>query len=246
MDRQKRIALYGGSFDPVHIGHTSVARNLLELFALNEVLFIPAHVAPHKRARRVTPALARYAMLALATQDEPRFLVSSVELDAPEKPYTVETLAAFQATLGQTARLFFVMGADSWMEIRTWREWERVLELSEHIVVTRPGYTLDAAHVTPAIRARIVDLRGAERERVAEELESGAGRKIYLTDAVELDVSATAIRRAVEHSRAEGARGGELDALVAPAVANYIRKYELYRDPHETGFFDAEDDRQAH
>ncbi len=244
MERQKRIALYGGSFDPVHVGHTSVARSLLELFALDEVLFIPAYLAPHKRERRVTPALQRYAMLALATQGEPRFLVSSIELDAPEKPYTVETLAHLQATLGQSARLFFVMGADSWMEIETWREWERVLELAEHLVVTRPGYELDAAHVTEAVTKRIVDLRGAGRERVAQELESGSGRKIYLTDAVELDVSASAIRRAVQTS---GMGAGEvLDRLVAPAVADYIRKYELYKNLHEREFFSAGNQSEAH
>ena len=70
MTGRRRIALYGGTFDPVHVGHMAVARSLLELFALDEVLFIPAYVAPHKRDRRVSPALDRYAMLALATQDE--------------------------------------------------------------------------------------------------------------------------------------------------------------------------------
>ena len=244
MDRQQRIALYGGSFDPVHVGHTSVARKLMELFALDEVLFIPAHVAPHKRERRVAPALQRYAMLALATQDEPRFLVSSIELDAPEKPYTVETLARLRGSLGRRARLFFVMGADSWAEIRTWREWERVLELTDHIVVTRPGYRLDTSHVTPAVRERIVDLRGAGRERVAQELEAEAGPRIYLTAAVELDVSATAVRGVVQNS--EGEAGGELDALVAPAVADYIRKYKLYRDLHGKEFFDAGDGKGTH
>ncbi|HEV2704285.1 MAG TPA: nicotinate-nucleotide adenylyltransferase [Pyrinomonadaceae bacterium] len=231
----KRIALYGGSFDPVHTGHTSVARNLSELFALDEVLFIPAHVAPHKRDRKVTPALQRYAMLALATQNEPRFRVSSIELDAPERPYTVETLGRLQETLGREARLFFVMGADSWTEIRTWREWERVLEMAEHIVVTRPGYELDASHVTEAVRERIVDVRGATRETVERELAREEGRKIYLTDAVELDVSATAIREAVR----KGAASEMLERFVAPEVADFIRKYRLYRNTHETESFEA-------
>src|SRR4028119_1977450 len=89
-----RIALYGGTFDPVHNAHLAVACELLKLFALDEVLFIPAHVAPHKR-RSVPPASPwhRYAMLALATQSEARFCVSTVELDEPERPYTVDTIA---------------------------------------------------------------------------------------------------------------------------------------------------------
>ena len=79
MERLRRIALYGGTFDPVHAGHVAVARSLQMLFALDEVLFIPAYVAPHKRDRRTSPALDRYAMLALATQGEASFRVSTVE-----------------------------------------------------------------------------------------------------------------------------------------------------------------------
>jgi nicotinate-nucleotide adenylyltransferase len=183
--RLKRIALYGGTFDPVHVGHVMVAKSLLKLFALDQVLFIPAYVAPHKRETQTTPAMQRYAMLVLATQGEPGLMVSTVELDAPERPYTVETLARMQAELGSDARLFFIMGADSWMEITTWREWERVLELTDHIVVARPGYELNAAHVTDSIRERVVDLRGAEdQDEIAREVSRPGGLKIYLTDAV--------------------------------------------------------------
>ena len=225
MNGQRRIALYGGTFDPIHKGHLRVARGLSRIFALDQVLFIPADVAPHKRVRNVTPALHRYAMLALATQEESGFLVSTIELDAPERPYTVETLSRMQETLGSEAQVFFIMGADSWMEITTWREWERVLALSNHIVVTRPGYELDDEHVTPKVRERIVDLRGQNQEQVALEIDKSDGVKIYVTDAVNMDVSATAIRQAVRE-------GHEADWLkfVQPPVANYIRKYGLYKE----------------
>jgi nicotinate-nucleotide adenylyltransferase len=234
-DAQRRIALYGGSFDPVHLGHLAVARNLVELFALDEVLFIPAHVAPHKRDRRVSPALHRHAMLALATQDDPPFRVSTVELDAPERPYTVETLSHFCETSGASARLFFVMGADSWEEITTWREWERVLGLATTVVVTRPGYELGTGHVTPAVRERVLDVRGAKAEGAARAGgEDGAG-KIFFTDAAVVDVSSTAIRRA-----AGGSESAEvLGEMVTPAVAEYIRKYGLYREVHGTESNDA-------
>jgi nicotinate-nucleotide adenylyltransferase len=220
----KRIALYGGTFDPVHSGHIAVADGLSKLFALDRVLFIPAYVAPHKRVRRVTPALHRYAMLALATKDEARFHVSTVELDAPERPFTFETLSRMREEMGGGAQLFFVMGADSWMEITTWREWERVLSLSNHIVVTRPGYELTSGHVTPGVRERMVDLRGMSGEQAAGEIGGGGGVKIYVTDAVNVEISATSIRQAV---------GQGLDAdwvnHVQPEVADYIRKYGLYR-----------------
>jgi len=222
---KKRIALYGGTFDPVHIGHIAVAHGLSKLFALDEVLFIPAALAPHKRESKVTPAFHRYAMLALATQREPLMRISTIELDAPERPYTFETLARMQESVGSEAQLFFVMGADSWMEITTWREWERVLTLTNHIVVARPGYDWDALHVTPAILERIVDLRGADAERMAREIGESDRAKIYITDAVNMDVSATAIRRAVR----EGLDTDWL-RLVTTSVADYIRKYGLYRE----------------
>lgn len=231
----RRIALYGGTFDPVHAGHLAVARGLLLLFALDEVLFIPAYVAPHKRDRRVSPALDRHAMLALATQGEGRFRVSTVELEAPERPYTVETLSGFRERLGGEARLFFVMGADSWEEITTWREWERVLTLTDHLVVTRPGYELSTAHVTPEIRGRVVDVRGQTREEVGRALEEeGGGGRIYLTDAANIDAAATDIRAVVGRGAWD-----ELGGLVAPPVAEYIRKYGLYRGTDGTGFSDA-------
>ena len=221
----RRIALYGGTFDPVHTGHVAVADGLSKLFALDQVLFIPAYVAPHKRVAKVTPALHRYAMLALATQGEAHFRVSTVELDAPERPFTFETLSRMRESLGNDAQLFFVMGADSWMEITTWREWERVLTSSNHIVVTRPGYELSAEHVTPSVRERIIDLRGKKKEEAALEIDNSDGARVYVTDAVKMDVSATMIRQAVKAGR-------ETDWLkyVQPSVADYIRKYGLYRE----------------
>jgi nicotinate-nucleotide adenylyltransferase len=221
----KRIALYGGTFDPVHTGHIAVAHGLSKLFTLDQVLFIPAYVAPHKRVMNVTPALNRYAMLALATQAEDCFRISTIELDAPERPYTVETLAQMQETLGHEAQVFFIMGADSWMEIATWREWERVLTLSNHIVVARPGYELSTKHVTHLIRERIVDLRGLKQEQAVLNVDESSGAKIYVTDAVNMDVSATMIRQAVNEGR-----DADWLKLVQPSVADYIRKYGLYQE----------------
>jgi len=231
-----RIALYGGTFDPVHDGHVAVARELLKLFALDEVLFIPAHVAPHKR-RRVPPAspVHRYAMLALATQGEARFRISTVELDEPENPYTVDTVARLtEATPG--ARFLFVMGADSWEEITTWREWERLLSLVSHVVVTRPGYELPTGHVTEEARGRIVDLRGsAPGARGERAIDVTGESKIYFTDAVNVEIASSDIRRAVR----EAGEGSEGSIRVPQPVAEYIKKYRLYREAHETERHDA-------
>jgi len=199
----KRIALYGGTFDPVHSGHLEVARKISELFEIEQVIFIPAQLAPHKIGRPVTEPIHRYAMLALATQDDPHLLISTFELDVPDRRYTVDTVAEFQRVLGEDTELFFIMGADSWAEIKTWRDWERLLKMTNHIVVTRPGYEVSAA--PPELNERI-----------------------FFTDAVMKDISATTIRRLASEGRY-----GELDQMVPKAVAEYIRKYRIYRDSNE-------------
>ena len=226
MNGRKRIAIYGGTFDPVHLAHLEVARRVSRLFEMDELLFVPAQVAPHKLTRPVTPALHRYAMLVLATQSDPQLRVSTFELDGPDRRYTVDTLAHFKSEVGECADLFFVMGADSWSEITSWREWERLLALVNHIVVTRPGYDINLDLVNASVRERIVDLRGFEQfPEVANE---PGGKQIFITDAVMLEYSATEIRGALRASD-----GNELARLVPPAVADYIRKYELYRESNE-------------
>ena len=222
---KKRIALYGGTFDPIHLGHLEVAKKVSRLFEIEELLFVLAQTAPHKLLRDVTPALQRYAMLALATQNEPRLLISTFELDAPGRSYTVDTLAHFKSELPQSD-LFFIMGADSWAEVTTWRECDRLLSLANHIVVSRPGYELATGHIKPGLTTRIADLRGLGKERAAETIRGSEGERIFITDAVMTDVSATDIRRAAREN------SGELSSMVPAGVADYIRKYGLYRDPN--------------
>src|ERR1051325_372407 len=124
MSARRRTALYGGTFDSVHVGHIEVARKVLERFRFDRVIFIPAQTAPHKIGRPVTGSIHRYAMLALATQDDPGLSISTFELDAPDRRYTVDTVEHFQRLLADDTELFFIMGADSWSEITTWRDWE--------------------------------------------------------------------------------------------------------------------------
>lgn len=228
-ERRKRIALYGGTFDPVHVGHMAVASGLIESFDLDEVLFIPAHVAPHKRDSMVSPPLHRYAMLALATEDEDAMRISTVELEAPERPYTFETVALFQHKLGEQAQLFFVMGADSWSEITTWREWERLLLMTDHLIVARPGYDLRDDGLPPLIRERIVDLRGIEKKEILARLAELDGTHLLVTDAVFMNVSATAIRESISVGN-----DSKWLPLVLPRVADYITKYGLYKTVYET------------
>jgi len=226
MPVRKRIGLYGGTFDPVHIGHLEVAHQVAKFFELEKVFFVPAQLAPHKLTRPVTASLHRYAMLALATQDYARLLISTFELDAPNRRYTVDTVTQLQTSFGSSVELFFIMGADSWSEIDTWRDWDRLLTLTNHIVVTRPGYDVSVEHINEEIRNRILDLRGSRE--VASAMRDAAGKNIFFTDIVSNDVSATEIR----HAAGEG-RFDRLKVLVPEPVVEYIEKYELYRDLHE-------------
>jgi nicotinate-nucleotide adenylyltransferase len=211
----RRVAIYGGTFDPVHNGHVEVARQVLKLFELDEVIFVPACVPPHKRNANITSAFHRFAMLALATEADQRLLVSTAELDAPERPYAVDTVARMKR---EDERLFFLIGSDSWAEIKTWYEWQRLLTMCDLIVVTRPGYEIDSRDDIDC-----VDVRGMTRGSVAELLKRETTR-VFVTNAAMVDVSATKIRAAVRSSDRES-----LQAMVPPAVANYIEKYGLYK-----------------
>ena len=221
----RRAAIYGGTFDPVHNGHVEVARRVLELFELDEVLFVPACVPPHKVG--ISSAFHRFAMLALATESEPQLRLSTIELDEPSRPYAVDTVERMQSEMGSTCRLFFMIGADSWSEITTWHEWQRLLKMCDLIVVTRPGYELGGN--VPSGAANLVDVRGMSREKISALLDSISGPSVFFTNAATVDVSATRIRAAVL-ANAQSDDGAALKAMVPAPVASYIEKYELYRN----------------
>jgi nicotinate-nucleotide adenylyltransferase len=223
MCAKKRIALYGGTFDPVHVGHLEIARRVSELFEIERVLFIPAQTAPHKIGRLVTDPLHRFAMLVLATQDDPTLEISTFEIEAPDRRYTVDTLAHFVNVLGDSSELFFIMGADSWAEISTWRDWQRLLTMVNHIVVTRPGYRVEGP---PSMSDRVIDIRSQPIPAKLDDCRSDMS--IFLTDVVMKDVSATQIRSFAHQGRFE-----ELEKLVSPPVAQYIEKYGIYQESNE-------------
>ena len=214
----KRIAFYGGSFDPLHNGHLTIAKKLSKDFRLDKFVFIPAFHAPHKRMRVPTSAFSRFAMLCLATSSEPNISVSKIELELPEKPYSIETLTKLKSQFEATNEIFFVIGADSWAEITTWRDWENLLKLVNIIVVTRPNYEISFSHVTAEIIDRIVDLRVDKRDISPFET------SIFITDAVNMDISATKIRQLVAENQQDW------KTFVPAEIAEYIEKYELYKD----------------
>ncbi len=221
---RRRVAFYGGSFDPVHNGHLAIARELLERFSFDKFWFVPAFHAPHKVRKRPTSAYDRFAMLCMVTGDEERIAVSKMEIESPDRPYTFETLTELNKVM-DPSEIYFIMGADSWMEITLWRNWEQVLRLSNHIVITRPGIDIGSSHVTADIRGRIVDLRGGgslpSRADDAPNVTADE-TQIYFTDAVNVAISATEIRQKIrmqDHTWRDD---------VPDEVAKYVEKYQIY------------------
>jgi nicotinate-nucleotide adenylyltransferase len=163
-------------------------------------------------------------MATLATARMPKIQVSAVELESPDYPWTINTLEKLQAIFPET-QLFFVMGADSFAEVISWREHERLLTEYHIAVALRPGHKLNevrpddpAAHLSPALQKRVIDLRGAQLPST----DQFSTPHIWITDYVRFDVSASEIRTASKMNQS-------IAHLVPKAVAEYISKYQLYR-----------------
>lgn len=148
-----RIAIFGGTFDPIHNAHLTVAREAAEQFALDRVLFIPAAHPPHKAESGVTPYEHRYRMVELACEGEPQFEPSGLEAGL-EKSYSIRTIERVKAALSAEDRLYFLIGADAFADIGTWHRHQDVIETVDFIVVTRPGHSY---HTPPGARVERLD-----------------------------------------------------------------------------------------
>lgn len=226
---KRRVGILGGTFDPPHLGHLLLAETIREDFALEEVLFIPSNEPPHKERPDLTPATHRYAMVVAATLHNPAFSPSPVEVNRPGRSYSVDTLRVLREEYGDDVELYFVAGLDAFLEIRTWKSYEELLEQAHLIVVSRPSNSFDKVQeVLPEeFHDRVVDVR---RGDVAPQERGGAmpqgeedpdGLGIYLSDAVYLDVSGTEIRK-------RAASGLSVRYRVTPEVERYLRAHDLY------------------
>jgi len=225
------IGLFGGSFDPIHRGHLALAWAAAERFALRQVLFVPANVPPHKQKHPVTALVHRYAMVALATQDDKRWLPSLLEAGevgsgggvAPTVNYSIDTVRRVKQTLKKADRLFFLTGMDAFKDIAKWHEAQALLAECEFIVASRPGFSLrDVAESLPeGLRPPASVTKPFHKQPASGDLVL-PGVTLHLLDGVQQNVSATTIRAAA-------ARGKPLGRWLDPRVAQYIRKMGLYR-----------------
>lgn len=202
--RGRRLGMLGGTFDPIHYGHLIAAQSAAEELSLDQVLFVPCGIPPHKDMATVAPAAERHALTRLATADNPLFQVSTVELDRPGPSYTVHTLAQLTDHYPDD-RLFVVVGLDSFAGVAGWYESERLFQLAEFVVVSRPGYNGTLLDQT------LADLAPWQRERV------------QALSIPSLDISSTELRERVR-------RGRSIRYLVPESVRNYIEENRLYLD----------------
>ena len=173
-----RLALYGGSFDPVHHGHLILARDALEELQLDRVIFIPAGLSPHKLRTAPAPAEIRREILAAALADEPGFALDDSELQRPGPSYAIETVERLRTQYPE-AELIYLIGADNLRELHTWRRIDDLRRLVEFVVFGRNGHSAEASGFREL--RRHVEISATEiRRRVA----SGASIRYLVPDAV--------------------------------------------------------------
>lgn len=202
-DREYRLGIMGGTFDPIHYGHLVTAEQAREALKLDLVLFMPAGRPAFKQDKHVTDAEDRYAMTLLATAANPAFDASRFEIDRGGVTYTIDTLRALRSHYPDNVKLFFITGADAIMDLLTWHDAEQMAVLATFIAATRPGY----------------DIRQA-RDRVDA---SPAPFDVRYIEIPALAISSTNIRERVS-------RGNSVRYLTSESVIGYIRKNGLYND----------------
>jgi nicotinate-nucleotide adenylyltransferase len=204
----KRIAILGGTFDPIHNGHLEAADTVARTFQVDEVHFVPAFSPPHKQSRGITSPFHRFAMVALATLPFDRFRTSTIEVDTLEKRYTVETLEAMDRE-NPGAELLFIIGTDMYQEIEAWKNFRRLFDLAHLVIVNRPGFLF---------REDVAPFQVIKEPQVVTLPEKTA---VFYLPFVELPISSTEIRD-------DRRRGAEVRQWLPPLVWSYIERNKLY------------------
>lgn len=202
-EEQRRIGILGGTFDPVHIGHLQMAENAMKTFSLDEVRFVPAYAPPHKTDKEDN-AKDRLAMLTAALEGNPDFTVDLREMQAKKMRYSYETVCSFREDFPQ-AELFFIIGEDSLMDIRTWHRWQELLEMIPLIVCAREGVSGDLL-----LQARALN---------------DEGYRVLIAKGPSVRISSTYIRQAFTE-------GQDVRYFLPGTVYDYIAARRLYGMTH--------------
>lgn len=201
-----RIALYGGTFDPIHVGHLITARSVAEQLDVERVIFVPSASPPHKLEATITPAEHRLEMIRLAIDGEPGFDVSDCEIRRTGPSYTFDTIMNFRQTVGADATLYWIIGADSLAELASWHRVAELVRQCRIITASRPGFERP-------------DLAPLGAQLTTDDL---ASIRDGILTTPRIDVAATEIRRRVRE-------GLSIRFLVPEAVRDYVHGRCLYR-----------------
>ena len=202
----KRVGLYGGSFNPIHIGHLIVAQSIVEQLELTQLIFLPAAHPPHKMDVTLAPGPDRHEMVRRAIQDTPTFAESDFDLTRKGPSFTIETIAHFRKTLGPHANICWIIGADSLADLPNWHRVADLVDACDIITAGRPGW---GAIDFDSFRS-ILDDRQIKRLRDG------------ILDTPLIDIAATDIRNRVH-------AGLSIQYLVPESVRAYIAEQGLYR-----------------
>jgi nicotinate-nucleotide adenylyltransferase len=212
----RRIGLFGGTFNPIHLGHLRGAEEIWQAFHLDEIIFIPSSVPPHKVTEKVAEAKHRLEMVRLAIASNPHFSSSDLELTRPGRSFSVDTLRHFRERHEDT--FFFILGGEAFQEIETWKDFQILFSLCHFIVMVRTGSQKNNFS-SPFPEALIQDFRYDPGERAWIHL---SGHLVYFREIPSLDISSTRVRELI-------GKGDTAKYLIPAEVEAYIQNCGLYR-----------------
>lgn len=206
------IGLYGGSFDPVHLGHVATAEELLSRFPFREIRFLPAARSPLKNS--VTPDQHRLAMLKLALSSKQALTIDNRELQRPPPSYTVDTLREIREEVGPATPLAFIMGMDSFAELPRWKEWQSLTDLAHLLVVSRPG-------ITPTFPDNLSTWLKPRLKASTDPMDAHPQGSVWQVETTPHAIASRDIRAAISQGR-------DTSRWLNPAVEDYIAHHRLY------------------
>ncbi|PIP35881.1 MAG: nicotinic acid mononucleotide adenylyltransferase [Desulfobacterales bacterium CG07_land_8_20_14_0_80_52_14] len=220
-----RVGLFGGTFDPIHRGHLTAAKKVKKAFMLDEVVFIPSAVPPHKEGSRVTPAADRLAMLRLALTGTNGFKVTDCEIRRPGPSYTVDTVRFFLENAHGKTQMYLILGHDAFLEMHTWKSFEKILEQIPLIVIRRPGGISHSGSISVSALEVFITTNLSCDYRLSEDgtrYQHPRLKPIHLFQNTLLKISSTDIRKGVQS-------GKSVRAWVPETVETYLIEKGLYR-----------------
>ncbi|MFC1849073.1 nicotinate-nucleotide adenylyltransferase [candidate division CSSED10-310 bacterium] len=215
------IGLFGGSFNPIHLGHLALAREVQSRCHLDKVIFLPSGDPPHKNSAMMAAAQHRYIMTTLATEPYPDFETSAYETDKNDISYSIDTVRYFRAQFGQETGLYFAMGIDAFLELDTWKDYHLLLSYCHLVVTTRSEF--DWAEMD-----QITFLQRTEKtcfyslEQILPVVNQSGGT-IFGLEIPDFAISSSNLRDRIS-------RGYPIDHLCPQSVTQYITNQNLYRE----------------